>query len=670
MQTRTKLISNRILCITLAFLLSLFSLPLILNSLNLSENPIQSVHANTSSNEIIVVYEEGISSLADCSNCESIIHKACSIESEDSITDSLAGTGKAELLTVDHNEDLAIDILNDSPDVAFAQKNFHYQLMETDSYTVPAAATTSSNDPYIHQQYYLGEWDSTFNKRCGANVINAWNMMEDSDSVTIAILDTGCQYNHEDLYDNILHNLAYNVSTEETGSSAVNDLHGHGTHVAGIAAAVSNNGKGISGVSGSAVKILPINIFEDADTDTKRIISAYSYLENLMNSGQLDNLHVINLSLGGYEYNEHDEALFRWIDYMRTKNVLTVCAGGNGDNYESANRDLPIYPGDYKGSLCVTSLNRFGSNSSFSDYNMDKDISAPGEGILSTVSSTDITGNREYVSGNSSYGYKRGTSMATALVSGIAALLWADNSSLTVDQVVNSITSTAHPVNPGENDRTNQIGSAGAIDAAAALEYSRSMYSYSDSSNGDNTAMVGPKPVDISKVDISSAKITLSSTRYIANGENHTPTIKLSISNKTLKPGRDYTVKFSSNRKSVGLKYITITGQGDYTGSVKRTYQIVPKSTSISKLKSYKKALTIKWRTQRSDTSGYQIRYSTHPNMKNAKYVKISSNKSKSKKIKKLKYGKIYYVQIRTYKKVGNRTFYSNWSKKKSVRIK
>jgi hypothetical protein len=95
-----------------------------------------------------------------------------------------------------------------------------------------------------------------------------------------------------------------------------------------------------------------------------------------------------------------------------------------------------------------------------------------------------------------------------------------------------------------------------------------------------------------------------------------------------------------------------------------------PNGTTITKLKKAKKAFTVQWKKQTKQTSGYQIRYATKKSMTGAKKVTIARNKTVSKKITKLKKKKTYYVQIRTYRKVGKKTYYSSWSKMKSVKTK
>lgn len=141
-----------------------------------------------------------------------------------------------------------------------------------------------------------------------------------------------------------------------------------------------------------------------------------------------------------------------------------------------------------------------------------------------------------------------------------------------------------------------------------------------------------------------------------------------------LKSGRDYKVKYTSN-KNVGKAKVTVTGIGNYSGSISFNFTIIPKGTSLAKLKSAKKAMTVTWKKQakkmaKSRITGYQVKYSLKKNMSAAKTVNVKGYAKTSKKISKLKGKKKYYVQIRTYKKVGSKTYYSKWSAKKTVKTK
>ena len=164
--------------------------------------------------------------------------------------------------------------------------------------------------------------------------------------------------------------------------------------------------------------------------------------------------------------------------------------------------------------------------------------------------------------------------------------------------------------------------------------------------------------------------ITLSTTSYTYDGKVKKPSVAVKDSKGKKIAASNYTVTYSSGRKNVGKYTVTIKFKGNYSGTVKKTFTIKPKTTSISKLTAGKKKFTIKWKKKAAQTTGYQIQYSTSSKFKNAKTITVSKNKTTSKTISKLKAKKKYYVRIRTYKTVNGTKYYSSWSKSKSVTTK
>ena len=171
------------------------------------------------------------------------------------------------------------------------------------------------------------------------------------------------------------------------------------------------------------------------------------------------------------------------------------------------------------------------------------------------------------------------------------------------------------------------------------------------------------------------SNVKLSSTSYTYNGKTKTPSVTVKDSKgRKLKKGTDYTVKYSSGRKNVGRYAVKVTFKGNYTGSKTVYYYIVPKSTSISRVSALRKGFKLSWKKQKTQTTGYQIQYSTSKKFKKAKAVNVSKNKTTSKSIKKLSSKKKYYVRVRTYKKVKingkTKKVYSSWSKTKTVKTR
>lgn len=178
---------------------------------------------------------------------------------------------------------------------------------------------------------------------------------------------------------------------------------------------------------------------------------------------------------------------------------------------------------------------------------------------------------------------------------------------------------------------------------------------------------------------IKASQVRLSKTSVTYNGKAQKPwfTVKtgdgLTLDNEYDTFDDYFTVKYSNN-KNVGQATVTITFKEGYGGTVKKTFTILPKGTTLSKVTGSKKGFTVKWKKQASQTTGYEIQYSTSSKFKGAKTVGNIKAKTTSKSITKLKAGKKYYVRIRTYKtaKVGgkNKKLYSGWSKAKTVTTK
>ena len=164
--------------------------------------------------------------------------------------------------------------------------------------------------------------------------------------------------------------------------------------------------------------------------------------------------------------------------------------------------------------------------------------------------------------------------------------------------------------------------------------------------------------------------IKLAKTSYTYSGNALQPKVTVTDSNSKTVSASNYTVKYTNNKK-VGTAKVTITFKGNYSGSVSKTFKINPKGTKLSKLTANKKGFTAKWSKQSTQTTGYQLQYSTDKNFKkNNKTVTVSKNSTTSKKITGLKAKKKYYVRVRAYKTVNKTKYYSGWSGSKAVTTK
>ncbi len=304
-------------------------------------------------------------------------------------------------------------------------------------------STTSINDPYAQNCWYL----------TSINAYDAWDYARANNSVTVATIDSGVSTTHSDLSSNLLLDYAKNTYTEESGRNSVEDLAGHGTHVAGIISALSNNGVGVSGVSWNA-NLLPIKATTNDNESlyTSDIVEGIEYIVNLKQTStdtSLKNIRVLNLSLTGSDFSS---AYNSAIQDATDAGILVVGALGNSRTNKKS------YPAAYDNVLGVTALKQKSGtpgtfDSSYSNYGDCADIAAPGTSIYSTVR-------------NNLYDFKTGTSMATPVVAGVAALIASLNTSLTPSQIENVIESTATDLGDSGWDRYYGYG---AIDAKAAV---------------------------------------------------------------------------------------------------------------------------------------------------------------------------------------------------------
>lgn len=259
-----------------------------------------------------------------------------------------------------------------------------------------AVISTCPNVRYVEPNYtaFIADtipFDPNWNFQYGLINIRApqgWDYSTGSNAVTIAIIDSGVDLGHADLAAKIVPGYDF-----VNGDSIAQDDNGHGTHVAGIAAASGNNGIGIAGVSWGA-RIMPIKVLNAAGGGSFADVAA-GIIWATDNGAQ-----VINLSLGGAS---SSVVLQDAVNYAYGKGVVLVAAAGN------TGTGMILYPARYANVIAVGAVDITNSHAGFSNFGPELDIVAPGASIYSTV----IGG----------YDYKSGTSMAAPYVSGVAAIL-------------------------------------------------------------------------------------------------------------------------------------------------------------------------------------------------------------------------------------------------------
>ncbi len=315
------------------------------------------------------------------------------------------------------------------------------------------ALTTTPNDPMFDLEWGLAT----------IHAPDAWDVQRGDRSVVVAVIDTGIDLDHPDLAGNLgsgqdlvdLKDVPPGAGFHYEGDALTRDdlpedEVGHGTHVAGTIAAVTDNANGVAGVAWD-IQLMPIRVLarvvRDADgfvTGTGTAVDIAAGIRWAVDHGA----SIINMSLGGYgdTFVERDA-----VAYAVASNVVVIAAMGND------NTSAPMFPAAYPGVLAVGAIGQDESRASFSNTGSHIGVVGPGVGIRSTFL-------------NGGFADLSGTSMATPHVSGVAALIRSAESTLSAAEVRDRLRSTARPLRDTAADPVpNERYGMGVVDAAAAI---------------------------------------------------------------------------------------------------------------------------------------------------------------------------------------------------------
>lgn len=320
----------------------------------------------------------------------------------------------------------------------------HHPLIEYAEPNFTATAFLTPNDPYFTSSQWglentrqpiigtMGTLDADIDGP------SAWDTTTGNSAVTVAILDTGIDQDHEDLSGKIISQVNF------SDSSTVDDVFGHGTHVAGIVAANTNNNLGVAGGCPSCT-LMNVKVLNDQGS------GAYTWIAKGIVHAADSGAKVINLSLGG---TSSSRTLEQAVNYAWNKGSVVVAAAGN------SGRNSRTYPAYYKNVIAVAATDNRDRKASFSNYGSAwVDVAAPGVNILSTLP------NHPHQLGSSSYGYLSGTSMATPMTAATVGLIWSTPYGTTSQAVRSRLESKA--------DRISGTGiywSFGRINQASAVQ--------------------------------------------------------------------------------------------------------------------------------------------------------------------------------------------------------
>ena len=325
-------------------------------------------------------------------------------------------------------------------------------------------ATEQPDDPLLSEQWALINAGQREGKASAdISALKAWlEKTTGSDEIVVAVLDSGVDYTHQDLQANMwvrpddvemYTDAQLGTIDDEQGYNAADnngdpmDDNGHGTHCAGIIGAVGNNHEGIAGVNWK-VQIMPLKFMGSGGTGTTAdAIEAINYVIDRKKAGV--NVRVISASWGS---TQRSRALEEAIDRAGDEGITFFAAAGNS----STNNDRhPHFPSSYPlpNVVSVAALDRHDHLASFSNYGAKSvHMAAPGAEILSTWL-------------DKTYEEHSGTSMATPMVAGVAALVLSVEPNLTVEQLRERLLKSVDPI----EELQGKIQSGGRVNAARAV---------------------------------------------------------------------------------------------------------------------------------------------------------------------------------------------------------
>ncbi len=373
----------------------------------------------------------------------------------------------------------AINEYENDPNVEYAEPVYIFRADENSNVSI-TQSVYNPNDEY----YQWGEQKEGFDP---IDIIGAWEKInyDARENITIAVIDTAIDLEHEDLIGNFVdgYDFIADMPINSNYENRVDNV--HGTHVAGIAAAISDNEIGLAGVAGG-VKIMPLRVLdENGESSGTEVIDAIKWAAD-------HGADVINLSLSKYRYLRDENGYFikdengelidtksqaeeEVISYAINKGVVIISATGNlsnhwiegdiGDHDYVDGQELYYnhvgYPAAYSGVIGVGAVDTKASTepiiADFSNIGYEVDVVAPGVDIFGTVPTND-------------YVVKSGTSMSTPFVSGLAALILAANPDLSPFEVNNILYETS--VDLGDEDWDEYFG-YGLINGRSAFETPR-----------------------------------------------------------------------------------------------------------------------------------------------------------------------------------------------------
>jgi len=368
-----------------------------------------------------------------------------------------------QVMEIDREGNFALlrpDLESEDGDKGLLQQVEKLQARESISYIEPNYYYHTLEVTHPDDTYYSYQWNYS-----QIRLPQAWSDSTGSANVRIAVLDTGVSSQHPDLVEQVDEIDGYNIIAD---NNDFDDLDGHGTHVAGIVAAATNNNRGVAGVMWKS-SIIPVKVLENNTGSWFDIARGIRYAAGLTEDPEISQpVDIINLSLGGANKSETVKAA---VEEAREEGIIIVAAAGN------FGEEGLLYPAAFSDVISVGAVDfnypEEPGLAWYSNYSSELDILAPGgdlkvdssnrgwkDGILSTHA-----GSGSSFSGSADYKFKEGTSMAAPHVSGVIGLMLANGMSRNQNKVRDILQNTSMKL----ADISQDIGKAGLLNAYWAL---------------------------------------------------------------------------------------------------------------------------------------------------------------------------------------------------------
>jgi thermitase len=344
-------------------------------------------------------------------------------------------------------------------------------VIDTDAHIESDAAVTAADslgqnvlwtEPVLIERGALNPNDFHFSQQWGLPRINApraWDIWHgDPNHVVLAILDSGIamqanRLSHPDLSDE--ERIAVGPDLVNNDAEPKDD-HGHGTHVAGLAAATKNDGTGVAGLWPGSVLI--VKVFNSVNLEGSTVVFKEGVKAAVEFARQRGARLVINYSGGGEDTGTKREA----VAHARDNNALVVASAGNASGGDIT---FPAaYSTEFSNVIAVGAVNRDNERPDFASRGPEMTVVAPGDDIISTLPNYIVTLNTGVRRKEMNFDRLSGTSQAAPLVAALAALIWSQAPQLSAPQVRDRITQTATPIDGSAFDFGH-----GLINAEAAL---------------------------------------------------------------------------------------------------------------------------------------------------------------------------------------------------------